>query len=49
MPTHNRRNKTPNPIKTDATSDTNNSLKISLVNLLEVTSYLDMVLRNCAF
>jgi len=39
IPTHKRRNRRPKPLKTDATSATESSLKMSLVNLVEVTSY----------
>lgn len=39
MPTHKRRNKTPKPENIAATKATNNSLKISLVNFVLVTSY----------
>lgn len=38
MPTHKRRNKTPKPENIAATKETNNSLKMSLVNFVLVTS-----------
>lgn len=40
IPTHNSKNVTPKPMKSDATRDTNNSFVISLVNFVDVTSYL---------
>lgn len=39
MPTHKRRNRTPKPENMAATKETRSSLKISLVNLVLVTSY----------
>lgn len=39
MPTHKSKNNTPNPENTAATKDISNSLNISLVNLVLVTSY----------
>lgn len=39
MPTHRSKNNTPNPENIAATNEINNSLNISLVNLVLVTSY----------
>lgn len=39
MPTHSNRNSIPKPLNIEATRETRSSLKISLVNLVLVTSY----------
>ena len=49
MPTQSSKNNTPNPINTDATSETSNSLKISLVNLFDVTSYLYRLVKEDSY
>jgi hypothetical protein len=38
MPTHNNKNKTPNPMNNEAIKDISNSLRKSLELLLDVTS-----------